>query len=99
MNRKQKTAALIGLAVVGLMFLVPPWAISEVQTGDLESIGYSLFAGPPVENPDEPWANYAGTVINQRLLFFQIALAGVVTAILCVILKDNPQLGSGFQDL
>ena len=99
MNRKQKTAALVGLAVIGLMLLLPPWAVSDVQTGDLEFIGYSLFTGPPEPSPNEPWANNAGAVIYQRWLFFQVAIVGVVTAILCVVLTDKTQRGSGSQDL
>jgi hypothetical protein len=95
MNRRQKVAAVIGLSVMGLMILFPPWAISDVETGELEFICYALHTGPPEPGPYDSRASYADAVIYGRLLFFQIAIVGAVTAIVCGLLADRPRPDRG----
>jgi len=96
MNKKQKTAILIGTFLILLMALFPPW---ETQPGGASGpslqLGYEFILDPPFpgffnESIRAESLNIYST-INMFLLSMQWAAVVLVVIGLVLILKDKQQ--------
>ncbi len=74
-NKKQKIVFLVGLGIIVLMGLIPPWADSG-----WDSLGYDFIF---THNP------YYGRSIDLIPLFLQWVVVVITTAGIIFILKDN----------
>jgi hypothetical protein len=78
MNKKQKIVFLVGLGIIVLMGLIPPW--SDSYSG--ESFYDFLFSSPAFWRGGRP-------TIDFTRLFLQWAVVVIATAGIIFILKDN----------
>ncbi len=82
MNNKQRAVLTIGLIVVALMLIVPPWKRNAAHGGD--HAGYGLLFSPaprfnPTSNSLESSVNYIH--LDIAVLFAQILLVAVLCSI------------------
>lgn len=96
MNKKQKTAILIGTLLILLMALFPPW---ETQPGGANGpslqLGYEFILDPPIPgfiNENIRFESlYIYSTINMSQLIMQWAGVVLVVIGLVLILKDKQQ--------
>ena len=86
MNEKQKKILMIGIGVIVLMCLIPPWNVSVTYKSQKMSrpTGYSLIFTPPAFK-----GKYAIVSIGFDRLFVQFIAAAFVTAGGIYYFKDN----------
>ena len=88
MNKKQKICLWIGIAIIVLMSLFPPWfythaRITEVQT----NAGYHFLLIPPL-----PYDKVgSGIRLDTSRLFVQWVVIAIITSGLIVTFKDKKE--------
>ena len=83
MNKKQKIVLWIGIAVIVIMGIFPPWVISGYSTGRPIAGSYSLITSPP-----KMGEAYAKSIDLYRL-GVQWVIVGVITGGLIYTFKDQ----------
>jgi len=95
MNRKQQIVLLIGLAVILLMGLFPPWRGFVKTTVPVyeQNAGYAFLFNPPekgrLANGYEPEFPYREPNINFSFLATQWCIVAALTAFVAVWLHDR----------
>ncbi len=90
MNKNQKIVIMIGLIVIVLMGVVPPWVhtVSLLGSQTKYSAGYSPIISAPSRQYDAP---AYGVSLDISRLLMQWALVGMVAGGLVLILKDKDE--------
>lgn len=90
MNKNQKIVIMIGLIVIVLMGVVPPWVYTFSLQGSRSkySAGYSPIVSPPPRQADHP---AYGVSLDISRLLMQWALVGMVAGGLVLIFKEKDQ--------
>lgn len=88
MNRRQKIVLWIGIAVIVVMGVFPPWLYTTTGNGlnSKKNAGYSCILFPP---PPKGVGLRYGISLDVSRLCVQWAIVVVITAGLIVAFKDN----------
>jgi hypothetical protein len=99
MNKKQKVVLLVGVAIIVLMGLIPPWYYHVVRTEDQRIAfegegGYAFLFSPPSfslkSSSHYPFEDpRAISRINLSRLLVQWAVVAIATAGIVLVLKDD----------
>ncbi len=94
MNLKQKIILLLGIIVIVLMGIYPPWCFYNNATGrKIPGFGYAFFATPPTPSL---WDKSKGrSDIDYTRLTFQWAMVAIATSGFLLMLKDKKKLQCG----
>ena len=91
MNLKQKITLLLGIIIIVLMGIYPPWgqyaASSETGRIKLRPLGYSFFTTPS--------GSERGADIDYTRLAFQWIMVAISTGGFLLMLKDKKKLQRG----
>lgn len=103
MNLKQKIVLLIGIIVIVLMGIYPPWYFYDNKTGkNIRVSGYAFFANPPIPHKlsldsrtEGFYRERVSTNVDYTRLAFQWTMIVIVTSGFILMLKDKkkPQCG------
>jgi hypothetical protein len=101
MNLKQKTALLIGIIIIILMGIYPPWCIYYDTPRQKKCIGYAFITTPAITKMNTPyWMGYPESPtydkkaddIDYIRLVFQWAMVVIVTSGFLLMFKDKKKL-------
>jgi hypothetical protein len=98
MNRTQRNVLLIGILLILLMLIFPPWKYFDGNTSDHTSAGYHFFRTPPPLKSAEEIFGMSGWIAERARisvhldairLIAQLLIVAPITLGLLLLLKDR----------
>jgi hypothetical protein len=90
MNKKQKVISILGIVVIFIMNLIPPWKITTIDLGiyTVQPIGYHVIFSPPIveqeSEEEEETVQYMINLDITRLIFQWVTILFILAALLFI---------------